>query len=60
MLRYYLGRHRIVILIQVKNKALIMHLEKGFVGNIKLGYKDVNLLDLDITMIRFCRKNKKE
>lgn len=59
MIRYYIGRHQIQILIKYKNRALIRHLEKGYVGNKKLGYKNVNINDLDITMIRNCRKNKK-
>ena len=58
MVRYYLGRHAIVILHHAKLKVLIMHLQKGFVGNKDLGYKDINPFDMDITMLRFCRRVK--
>lgn len=37
---------------------MVMHLETGYTGNKKIGYKKVKYGDIDITMIRFCRKNK--
>ena len=59
MVRYYMGRHSILILHRVKKKVLIMHLECGYVGNKDLGYKNVKPFDMDITMVRLCRGNKK-
>ena len=58
--RYYLGRHEIIIMCQWSNKkALIKHLESGFVGSKKLGIKHVKKGDQDITLTRFCWRNKK-
>lgn len=57
--RYYLGRHKIAILKRCKRKALIMHLEKGYVGNTDLGYKKVDIGDMDICMIRRCELKKR-
>jgi len=48
-----------LILHHGKKKVLIMHLQSGYVGNKKLGYKNVKPFDMDITMVRFCRGNKK-
>lgn len=59
-IRYYLGRHQIKILLLANKKVLIEHQEEGFVGNKKLGYKKVQRGDLDISLTRFCRYNKKE
>jgi len=59
-IRYYMGRHEVKILLLANKKVLIEHQEKGFVGNKEIGYKSVNRGDLDISLIRFCYKNKKE
>jgi hypothetical protein len=40
-------------------KKLIMHLENGYVGNKKCGYKNVRCFDIDIALTRCCRRNKK-
>ncbi|KKL15458.1 hypothetical protein LCGC14_2122420 [marine sediment metagenome] len=54
-IRYYMGRHKISILVKKGKKALVVHLEKGYVGNKEIGYKDVHPGDIDSTMVRFCR-----
>ena len=53
-MRYFRGRHKIKIILRYGKHAFIEHLEKGYVGNKKLGYKCVNKGDRDITMIRLC------
>ena len=58
-LRYYMGRHAIKIIFRKGRKALITHLEDGYVGNKKEGYKKVIPGDGDICLIRHCRRNKK-
>ena len=60
-IRYYMGRHRIIILHNylIAKKVQIMHLETGYVGNKSLGYKTVHRFDCDITMVRNCWRNKK-
>lgn len=58
-LRYYMSRHAIKIIFKKGKKALICHLEKGYVGNKTEGYKKVIPGDGDICLIRCCRRNKK-
>ena len=59
--RYYMGRHKIYIIdFHGNKKALIEHLEKGFVGKKKIGYKDVKKGDIDIVLIRHCHNKKRE
>lgn len=57
-IRHYRGKHKIKIIFKNKNKALIQHLEKGYVGNKEIGYKDVKKGNFDITLLRFCWKRK--
>lgn len=54
--RKYLGRHEIFIMGTYGKKVLIVHLEEGYVGNKKCGYKDVKPGDMDIVLIRHCRR----
>lgn len=57
-IRYYMGRHKIIIIEKDKKKALIMHLEDGYVGNKDLGYKKVKNLDRDVVPMRILYKRK--
>lgn len=57
--RYYMGRHKIDIIDTMNNKCYIMHLENGYVGNKREGYKDVFYGDYDIVPFRLCFKKKK-
>lgn len=59
-MRYYRGKIKCRILAKEGNKAYIMYLGRGKVGNKKEGYKEVRIGDLDITMIRNCWKKRKE
>lgn len=58
-IRFYLGRHKIRLIEQFGRKVIIEHLEKGYVGTIKTGYKNVVPHDQDITLIRLCWKDHK-
>ncbi len=48
-------RHKIKILHSAGNKKFIEHLEDGYVGNKKVGYKKVKKGDRDIAQTRTCR-----
>lgn len=52
--RYYMGRHLVRVETEYSDMrtVLITHLEKGKVGNSKVGYKFVNKGDQDIVPIR--------
>jgi len=54
-----MGRHKIGILQSLGKKAVVQHLEKGFVGNKECGYKDVLPHEKDIVLLRHCYKIKK-
>ena len=53
--RYYMGRHLILLIKIAKKKALIRHLQQGYVGNKQEGYKIVYEGEYDICLIRHCR-----
>ena len=57
--RYYMGRHLIRLINVGKKKALIQHLQQGYVGNKQEGYKIVYEGEYDICLIRTCRHKKK-
>lgn len=57
-IRYYMGRHAIEIIENKGNRKYIMHLEDGYVGNEKIGYKDVSYGDFDIVPTKLCRRYK--
>ena len=59
-IRFYMGRHRVKIIIKGSKKALIEHLESGFVGNKREGYKSVSLNERDVVPLRICYNNKIE
>lgn len=61
MIRYYMGRHMIKKMSKTDclGKALYMILQNGYVGNKKLGYRDVRKGELIIAPSRLCWKNKK-
>ncbi len=50
-----MNRHKIKILLSAGNKKFIEHLEDGYVGNKKVGYKKVKSGDRDIAQTRTCR-----
>ena len=58
-LRYYMGRHKIKIIDQKGKKALIEHLESGYVGNEKIGYKSVCYPLKDVVLVRHCYYNRR-
>ena len=58
--RYYMGRHKVLVLGKGNKHCAIEHLEAGYVGNKRVGYKKVKIGDYDITVPRFLRKNRKE
>ena len=37
--RFYLGKYRVRVLDRIKNKSYVVFLEKGIVGNKKVGYR---------------------
>lgn len=57
--RYYLGRHKIGIISKCYKKALIVHLEIGYVGNKEVGYKTVVIGNHDIVPMRMLWRGKK-
>lgn len=57
-IRYFRGRHKIEVLEVHRNKAMIKHLEHGYTGNKKIGYKKIKPGDIDIVPTRLCWKNK--
>ena len=59
-IRYYMGRHKIGILSKDGKKAIIMHLENGYVGNKSEGYKHIHKYDKDIAPMRLLRRKKNE
>lgn len=58
-IRYYLGKIKCKIIFHSERKCLIKYLENGLVGNKKVGYKEVNKYDKDITLTRFLWKKRK-
>jgi hypothetical protein len=40
-------------------KCIVEHLEDGYVGSNQIGHKQVKNDDKDITLVRFCWKNKR-
>lgn len=57
--RYYRGTIPMLILHKDSKKVLVQYLSDGIVGNKREGYKQIKKNDKDITLIRFCYKNKK-
>lgn len=53
-IRYYMGRHKICIMHKNKKKNIIMHMESGYVGNKREGYKNVEPGEYDIVLPRHC------
>ena len=58
--RYYMGRHKVVIADGKGKKVIIKHLEKGYVGNKKAGYKEVGYPMWDIVLTRHCRHKRRD
>lgn len=59
-IRYYMGRHKVKIILRNKRKQLIEHLEKGYVGNKNEGYKNVKPGEIDVAITRNCRVKRNE
>jgi len=59
-MRYYRGVIPTIIIKQGDKKALVMYLGYGRVGSKQLGFKNVKPFDVDVTLIRFCYRNRKE
>jgi len=57
--RAYMGRHLVFILERDGKKGLIQHLEDGYVGNKREGYKKVKKGDRDIVQLRLCWSRQK-
>ena len=57
--RTYMGRHLVFILARYGKKGLIIHLEDGYVGNKREGYKKVKNGDRDIVPLRLCWSKQK-
>ena len=58
--RYYMGRHKVLVVGKGNKHYAIKHLEAGYVGNKRVGYKKVKIGDYDITVPRLLRKKRKE
>ena len=56
---YYSGRHAIKILHIINNKAIIEHLENGFIGSEAKGYHRINKGEMSITIIVNCYEKKR-
>ena len=57
--RYYMGRHAVHIIIANGKNSLIRHLQSGYVGDKKTGYKNVKFGDLDNAPTRLLRNRRK-
>jgi len=57
-IRYYLGKYKIGIIDRVGNKSYALFLEKGFVGNRKVGYREAKRGEKVFLYTRNCYKMK--
>lgn len=58
--RWYLGKYAIGVIEVIANKSYVMFLEKGIIGNKKIGYREVEYGEKVFLYTRNCYKNKKE
>ena len=57
--RFYMGKYRVRVLDRVKNKSYVEFLEKGIVGNKKIGYREAKKGELLFLYTRSCWRVKK-
>ena len=58
-IRYYLGKYKVRVLERISNKSYVEFLEKGIVGNKKVGYKEVHIGERMFLYTRNCYKNER-
>ena len=58
-IRYYKGKYKIIILKRIRNKSYVVFLEKGIVGNQKMGYREAKRGEHIFLYTRSCWRNKK-
>ena len=57
--RYYLGKYKVRVLERIKNKSYVEFLEKGIVGNKKLGYRKTEIGERLFLYTRSCWRLRK-
>ena len=60
MIRYYLGKYKVRVLESISNKSYVEFLEKGIVGNKKVGYREVPKGERVFLYTRNCYKREKQ
>lgn len=58
-LRYYLGKYKIMIYERILNKSYVKFLEKGIVGNKKVGYRETEIGEMLFVYTRNCWRVRK-
>ena len=58
--RYYLGKYKVRVLERISNKSYVEFLEKGIVGNKKVGYREASKGERIFLYTRNCYKNKRD
>ena len=57
--RFYMGKYRVMVLDRVLNKSYVEFLEKGIVGNKKIGYRDTEIGECLFVYTRSCWRERK-
>ena len=59
-IRYYLGKYKIIVLEKILNKSYVVFLEKGVIGNQKIGYRETSYYEHVFLYTRNCWRERKE
>ena len=59
-IRYYLGKYKVIVLERILNKSYVVFLEKGIVGNQKIGYREAFYYEHIFLYTRNCYRNKRD
>ena len=59
-LRFYMGKYKVMVIDRVLNKSYVEFLEKGIVGNKKVGYRETEIGECLFVYTRSCWRNKKK
>ena len=59
-MRYYMGKFKVMVYEKILNKSYVEFLEKGIVGNKKLGYREVKKGEMLFVYTRTCWRERKE
>ena len=58
--RYYMGKYKVRVLERISNKSYVEFLEKGIIGNKKVGYREALIGECIFLYTRNCYRTRRD